>query len=181
VRRGDDRDAAFALGLQQVSEALSPLAPPPGLRARLLDNAQPAARFARFENAVAQLLDLDLDHAKQLIARLDDASAWTQELPGISFLWVDGGPRVADAIRGFIRVDAGQEFPQHEHLGEEITLVLQGRFDDRDRGVVLVPGDIDRMPAGTSHGFRVRPGIDGLKLAVVHTGLRALGHTYLPR
>jgi quercetin dioxygenase-like cupin family protein len=179
---GEQQPEAAGLGLLQLSEALPELAPPPGLRDRVLDAARGESRLARFAGAVSELLDVGLDKAKELLERIDDPAAWSLELPGIAFLWVEGGPRVASAVRGFVRVQAGVDFPDHEHLGQETTLVLQGGFEDVGRGRVFRPGDIDRMPQGTSHAFRALPdGPDLLKLSVVQTGLRALGQEYLPR
>jgi quercetin dioxygenase-like cupin family protein len=181
---GDGAPASEApgLGLLAVCEGLKPVAPSLDLRARLLHSADAPSRLARFADQVAELLDVGLDKARELLARIDDPSAWEEQLPGVAFLWVEGGPRVAAAVRGFVRVRAGMQFPDHEHLGEEITLVLQGGFEDPDRQVVVRPGEVDHMPVGTSHGFRaLAGGTDLLKLAVVHTGLKALGHTYLPR
>jgi hypothetical protein len=172
--------AAHALSV--LSETLPQLSPSVELRARLLQSARSEGRLARFAGSVADMLDVSLGKAKQLLERIDDPAAWSLELPGVSFLWVEGGPAVAAAVRGFVRVSAGQEFPHHEHLGEELVLVLQGGFQDPSRGRVFRPGDTDRMPAGSSHAFRALPGgPDLVKLAVVHTGLRALGQDYLPR
>lgn len=177
----EDADAA-GLGLLRLSEALPEIAPPSELRERLLHDARSEGRLARFADAVADLLDIGTGKAKELLERIDDPSAWSLELPGISFLWVEGGPSVANAVRGFVRVAAGQDFPEHEHLGDETVLVLQGGFEDVQRGKVFRPGDVDTMPTGTSHAFRALPnGPDLVKLAVVQTGLRALGQEYLPR
>lgn len=178
---GEAGEALAGLGLSRLSDALPELAPPPSLRARILEAAAPQARLARYAGAVAELLDLGLDKAKALLERIDDPSAWVDELPGVQFLWVDGGPRVAAAVRGFLRVEPGLDFPEHEHLGDEVTLVLQGGFEDPARGLSFRAGEIDRMPQGTTHMFRALPGAKLLKLSVVQTGLRALGHTYLPR
>jgi putative transcriptional regulator len=181
AREGVGEDELAGLGLLSLSESLGEITPPPSLRARILEDAQPNARLGRFASVVAELLDLGIDKAKQLLERIDDPASWVDELPGVSFFWVEGGPRVADAVRGFLRVEAGHDFPEHEHLGDEVTLVLQGGFEDAERGMIFHAGDIDRMPQGTSHAFRALPGVKLLKLSVVQTGLRALGHTYLPR
>jgi hypothetical protein len=76
-------DDAPALGLQRLSEALPAVAPSADLRARLLDDARPQERLARFAGVVAELLDVGIDHARRLIERIDDATAWSHELPGI--------------------------------------------------------------------------------------------------
>jgi quercetin dioxygenase-like cupin family protein len=170
------------LGLIAVCEGLQPVAPPADLRARLLAAADRPSRLTRFADRVADMLDVGTAKARELLARIDDPSRWEEQLPGIAFLWVEGGPRVSAAVRGFVRVRAGLEFPDHEHLGDEITLVLQGGFEDPQRKLVFRAGDVDRMPVGTAHGFRaLSGGTDLLKLAVVHTGLKALGQTYSPR
>jgi quercetin dioxygenase-like cupin family protein len=178
----DEGLSASELGLLALCDGLPEIEPPASLRARVLEDAVLPSRFGRFAEQVAELLDVGLDKARELLARIDDPAAWSHELPGVSFLWVEGGPRVAQAVRGFVRVQAGLEFPHHEHLGDEVTLVMQGAFEDHDRKRVFRPGEVDHMRQGTSHGFRVVPdGPDLLKLAVVQTGLRALGQTYLPR
>jgi hypothetical protein len=177
-----DTHAPAELGLSCVSEALDVEAPPAALRARLLADIPKQGRYERFAEAAANILDIGVDAARALLDKIDDPSVWSHELPGIAFFWVDGGPAVANAVRGFLRVDAGLDFPDHEHLGDEITLVMQGSYVDPGRGQVFRPGDIDRMSSGTSHTFHVpKDGPHLVKLAVTHNGLRALGTTFLPR
>lgn len=173
---------APARGLERRVEVLSPIEPSAPLRARLLSSARPETRLLRFAGAVAELLEISLERAGQLLARLDDRSAFSVELPGVSLFWVEGGPSLANAVRGFVRVEAGRDFPEHEHLGDETVLVLQGRYVDSATGQVFGPGELACMPAGSSHGFHVPAGgPDLLKLAVVHLGLRAGDKVYAPR
>jgi hypothetical protein len=181
LAHGESADVA-APGLVQLSESLPRLSPPAALRERLMQSAHLENRLARFANRVAELLDVSAAKAALLLQGLDDPSVWSAELPGIEFCWVEGGPARAAAVRGFVRVQPGVDFPEHEHLGDEVVLVLQGGFEDRARQRVFRPGDVDRMAADSSHSFRALPhGPALLTLAVVETGLRALGHTYLPR
>lgn len=173
---------APARGLERSLESLEPVAPAAQLRARLLASARPETRLLRFAEPVARLLEISVERAGELLASLHDRSAFSVELPGVSLLWVEGGPGLENAVRGFVRVEAGCAFPEHEHFGDETVLVLQGRYEDTATGQVFGPGDIARMPAGSSHAFRVPP--DGphlLKLAVVHVGLRAGDKVYGPR
>ena len=170
------------LGLSALSETLEPTAPSDGLRARLLADIPETGRFARFAESVAKLLDLGLAQARTLLDRLDDDSLYEKELPGIAFFWVDGGPQVANAVRGFLRVAAGTDFPEHEHLGLETVLVLQGAFTDLARGKTFRAGDVDTMPADSSHAYRVpKDGPDLLLLSVTQVGAKMLGLTFLPR
>jgi hypothetical protein len=169
-------------GLVQLSEALAPVAPPAELRARLMAALPVSGRYERFAAGVAELLDLGLDRARALLDKLDDATGFSVEMPGIALCWVDGGPRVANAVRGFVRVAAGTHFPKHAHLGEERVLVLQGSYSDPTRGRVLRPGDVDVMDADTAHDYVVpADGPDLVMLSVTQVGLRIGDQIYLPR
>lgn len=173
-----ERLANAALG--SLSDLLARRAPSPSLRAKILEHLQPEERFARFAPALAQILDLDLTRTLALLARVDDPSAWFEALPGVAFLAVDGGPRARGALRAFVRVRSGVEFPEHEHLGDEAVLIMQGHYRDLEDGAVYGPGDVPSMPVATHHSFRVlEDGPDLLGLVVAYKGLRALGQDFL--
>jgi quercetin dioxygenase-like cupin family protein len=169
-------------GLLALGDALEPEEPSAALRSRLMDELTSKGRFARFAESTAQLLDLGLEQARALLDRLDDLSLFEPAFPGAAFFWVDGGPRVTNAVRGFVRVQAGTDFPEHEHIGDEIVLVLQGTFVDTTCKTTHGVGAQVLMPAGTSHAYTVpADGPDLLKLSVTQQGLRAFGQTFLPR
>jgi len=188
MRALDDSESAelksqpAGLGLLQLSEALEPSTAPASLRARLLAELPVTRRFERFAASVAKLLDIGLERANALLDRLDDAAVFTTEMPGVEFFWVEGGPRVANAVRGFLRVAAGTTFPEHEHLGEETVLVLQGAFTEPGSGRTVRAGETDVLSAQSSHTFHAPPdGPDLLMLQVTAVGVRVGEHTYLPR
>lgn len=175
----DDTHGAGLLGL---SEALEPVVPSGDLRLRLMAAVPVSGRYERFAAAVAELLDLGIDRARALLDKLDDASLFSVEMPGIALCWVEGGPAVANAVRGFVRVAAGTHFPEHAHMGVEKVLVLQGSYTDPARGRVFRPGDIDVMDADTAHDYLVpADGPDLVMLSVTQVGLRIGPQTYLPR
>ena len=151
------------------------------LRARLMAALPHTSRFERFADAVAQLLDIERARALRLLDQLDRRDLYNELMPGIELLWVQGGPRVADAVRGFVHVAAGVDFPEHEHFGLEHVLVLQGSFIDPSRNLTFRPGDIDTMPAGTSH-LHIVPadGPDLLVLSVIQKGVAVGGQHFLP-
>jgi hypothetical protein len=181
-RASEDSLSALARALPQPDQEAKPSA---DARARLLAGAaalRPEDRFERFTQAVSELLDVGFEQARATLARIDDADAWVPQMPGVSFLWVDGGARVQDAVRGFVRVEAGATFPEHEHFGDEIVLVMQGSFVDSVTAEVVRPAALARRSAGTSHAFRVpADGPHLLKLAVVQKGLRVGEAVYGPR
>ena len=47
-------------------------------------------------------------------------------LPGMDLFHIQGGPAVADAVNGFVRLAAGLHFPPHTHVGNEKVFVLEG-------------------------------------------------------
>jgi quercetin dioxygenase-like cupin family protein len=79
-------------------------------------------------------------------------------------------------------VAAGTTFPEHEHLGEETVLVLQGAFTEPGSGRTVRAGETDVLSAQSSHTFHAPPdGPDLLMLQVTAVGVRVGEHTYLPR
>lgn len=148
-------------------------APPPAdLRARLLADARHEGRFARFVPSVASLLDVDDATAQRLLDGIAVPENWYDSpIEPIRLYDLEGGPKVQNAIRGFVRMPAGSSFPKHEHLGTEHVLVVQGSFVDSS-GEVHHPGDVVRMEGGTSHGFEVRPGPDLVYMFVGENGVR---------
>lgn len=161
--------------LDALVEALAPDAEPTrsttASRARLLDALAETHRFDDLEPEVASLLDLDADAAGRLLLDLDTEAVWE---PGphehCQLFHVTGGPRVADAVTGFVRIAPASGFPEHEHLGPESVLVLQGAFRDAD-GRVVVAGELARMPAGSTHAFEVVGELPLLYLAVIQRGV----------
>lgn len=178
----DVRDGTAAdLGFACAADTLTPVAPSTDLRERLLGAARPEDRLARFAEPIAELLQIDRDAARALIARIDDPSAWFELLPGIQLLPAPGGPTVQNALRGFVRVRAGVEFPEHEHLGDEAVMIMQGYYADGVTGDIFGPGDVPKHLESTQHSFRVlADGPDLLGLVVAQGGLRAQGQTFLP-
>lgn len=163
-----DRDLA------QLTDAIAPEheAPDHDLRSRLMAALPHTSRFERFTDAVSQLLDIDTSRARRLLDSLDERSLFNELMPGIELFWVEGGPQVANAVRGFVRIAAGVEFPLHEHHGEERVLVLQGSFKDEQQGRMFRPGDLRVMPKGTSHmHFVPDDGPDLLLLSVIEEGV----------
>jgi hypothetical protein len=180
VTREKTDDGAFDEALSEeaggdtittVAKGLAPAPLPPGLLARVLETTRSEPRFERFVDPIARLLDVTFEQARQLLARVSDTDGWEPGfLPGIELFHVRGGPRVANAITGFVRVRENVRFPEHEHFGEESVLIMQGRCEER--GKIYGPGDEVMMGANSEHAFTVCPGPDLLYLAVVQKGLR---------
>jgi anti-sigma factor ChrR (cupin superfamily) len=63
-------------------------------------------------------------------------------------------------------------FPEHEHLGREEVLVVQGSLRDSDEQQVLGPGEETRKQAGTSHRIEVLPGPALVYLVIIREGVR---------
>jgi quercetin dioxygenase-like cupin family protein len=171
-------------GLDALAQAASPPAidPPADGRGRLLSSLSRGGRLWRFAEQVADLLDLPIERARELLDDVDRSEVWEPALPGITRYWVEGGPRVRGAVRGFIRVDAGLTFPEHAHLGPESVLILQGSYRDTVDGQIYHPGDVSVMTEGSEHAVEVPgDGIDLLKLVVAYNGVRIGDTVFGPR
>jgi putative transcriptional regulator len=159
--------------LPWLGEAQNTRRPGQALRDRIVRSATGQGRLARFAEAAADMLDLSREAAQTLLDRVDDPCVWSPGLaPGMTLYHVQGGPRVQGAITGFVRIESGAGFPEHEHLGDEEVLIVQGTCLDSVESKVCRPGDRVRMAAGSAHSFHVRPGPDFLYLAVVFRGIR---------
>lgn len=181
LREVADAAAAADHALVPLSDDLEPIAPSPELRDRMLLAARADDRLGHYAPRIAAELDIDETSARALIARIDDPNAWFELLPGISLLPAAGGPRVDRALRGFVRVRAGVEFPLHEHYGEESVMIMQGYYADSVTGEVFGPGDTPVQAEKSQHSFTVlADGPDLLGLVVAHGGLRAQGQDFLP-
>lgn len=147
--------------------------PSASLRDALLADAQTEGRFDRFAATVAGLLDVEPERARALLDGIGRTTSWTDgPVPSVDVYHVEGGPAVADAITGFVRMSAGVRFPAHRHLGDEVVLVIQGSFEDGVSGRVHRAGEAVSMPAGSEHDFRARPGPALVYLVVLREGLQ---------
>ncbi len=158
--------------LSDLALAESPMPHRGDLRNRLLAALEPGTRFEGFIDRLTRLFDLPAGRIRELLASLDKIpkSRWVASgMEGILFRHLDGGPRVAAADCGFVRVEPGCKYPAHRHLGEEWKLILAGEAQE-DSGKIWVPGDLVYKAAGSTHAFRLI-GDEALIFAVVlHEG-----------
>jgi anti-sigma factor ChrR (cupin superfamily) len=172
------RGSADALATLALS--LPPVQPPAGLRARVLESAARANRFEKFAAETAEILDLGLEKARELLSRIDDAASWVASaLPGVTLYHLTGGPRVANAVAGFVKIAPGSVFPDHTHQGDEVALVLQGSCRDSS-GRVVGRGETVRMGEGSTHALVALDGPDFIYLATVQNGLVMFGQEIKP-
>lgn len=180
--RDEGQDASLD-DLVLVGRSAMPIAPRAALRERLLREAAQPGRLNDFAALVAQELDLSEERASELLNSLDDPSVWKSPgFPATEFCWVEGGGRVENAVRGFVRVEAGADFPEHEHVGRERVLVIQGGLIDSVTGEWSGAGALLKRSAGSSHGFHVPEGGPALLiLSVIHEGVRLGGTLMTPQ
>ena len=162
--------AATSLSLSEES-----VAPPPAARDRLLASVRTENRFAEFGAQVARLIDYTEEAADALLRKIDDAASWVVgPSPGSHLVHFDPGPRLAGALTGFVRIDAGAPFPEHEHVGYEQVLVFQGAYRDSD-GTIYTRGALVENEDGSEHSFVALPGPDLVYLVVLGEGLKIGG------
>lgn len=163
-------DATVALEALALEAAAAP-ALARSSRARLLASIRSTHRFDDLEAAVAAHLDLSGPDTAKLLLAIDDASPWDAgPRPGIQLFHVSGGPKVANAVTGFVRIERGVDFPEHEHLGDEVVLILQGACRDAS-GTVHRAGEEVRMRKGTRHHLTAIGDVRLIYLAVIQEGV----------
>lgn len=158
VERALASDPALAdelVALEEVAAALCDglveETPTAAVRARLLDST--VSGFARFAARFAELFDVTLERARDLLAMANSPSAWEPgPSPGSWLLHFEAGPAYAAADSGFVKLEPGMTFPRHRHQGVEQALVLQGQAVEPSGP--WAPGDEPSAEAGTEHDFR---------------------------
>ena len=165
VEHAVHRDPALAAELSSYDAAaarlldgVAPVAPPAALRDRLLASVG-GSRFDRFAARMAEMYDVAIERARELLGLIEDPKTHEPAFPHASLIHFTGGPACAGADCGFIILEAGAQFPWHRHDGEEVVLVMQGAMIDGD-GTVTRVGEEDRRGAGTEHEFRAAEGDD---------------------
>jgi mannose-6-phosphate isomerase-like protein (cupin superfamily) len=175
----DDGDVDGEL-LAKLLDAIPAEAPSSSLKDRLFKSVDDplvgGRRFERFAAQVARISDVAMERAQELLDKIDDAASWLLS-PDMSVYNFSGGARVQNAISGFVRLPPGGVFPEHEHVGDEIVLVLQGTMIDSS-GVVHRPGDEVLMKAGSKHSFTAGAGVDLLYLAIIQGGMK-IGDSFI--
>jgi mannose-6-phosphate isomerase-like protein (cupin superfamily) len=178
--RDEDPCAMEADELELFLEVLAPLVPPP--RDRFLGSLDLHGRLDRFAPTVSALVDLSVDEVRPYLDRVwDPSTPWEVAIGETRTWWIPGGPRVQNAIRGFVHMPAGEHFPVHRHLGDEQMLILQGHaiFDDGSR---RSPGDLVTASVEIEHAFTADPrGLDLLLFVVTFGGVEVGDRRALPR
>ncbi len=167
----DDRLlAALRSGADAFEPATPEPAPAPAFARLARTLAEPAERLAPFAARLAALIDVDAARARACLARIFDPASWVPLMPQIDLVHLEGGPATAGSDVGFVRIAPGGVFPEHEHLGLERVLILQGRVLDSTGGE-LGPGAHTTLGAGSQHGLRCVSD-EPLVYAVVVGGIR---------
>ena len=182
---GDGASGADLEGAGLLALLAEPVEPPRALRERIGASTRTTSRFDDLEEALGELIDLPPERVRELLLAVDGpdedrVGAWQQGPgPGIHLLHFRGGPRVADAVTGFVRISAASTFPEHRHVGDEAVMVLQGAFRDSD-GSVHRRGEIVRMTAGSEHSLVAIGPVPLCYAAVIHRGVVIGGELMTP-
>jgi hypothetical protein len=169
---GGCTDCAAALsGLLETTAnlvmALPSMTPPSAVRTRLLDAVSGVNRFESFFQEIARLCDLSVNAVRNLLARIDNATAWERgPFPFVRLIHFQAGPSLSTADTGLVRTSAGATFPRHRHIGEEITFVLEGSLWDNGRQ--YLPGEIIQYDTDSVHEYRADPERDLITIVAYH-------------
>ncbi len=149
-----------------LAAGLRPLAVPGGLRDRVLSPLGGRNRFLPFLDRMMSLCDLPEREAEGHLHSVDEDAMWDDMLPGIRYRDFDVGPTLGEAHGGLVRLQPGEVFPHHAHVGEERVLVLQGEIVD-DAGHHYRAGDLVVSADGSSHELRAVGEQEAIYAAVV--------------
>lgn len=173
VERAIESDPALAAELDTYLGMLPPVAPSPNLQARLLASVG-GGRFESFSQRMAQMLDVTVDRARELLGLIERPASWENPVPGVHLVHFAGGPAYAAADCGFVRIDPGCTFPWHTHRGDEVSILLEGSLRDHN-GTTWQPGDEITQSQGDAHDLTAGPE-GALYVARAMNGIEVSGH-----
>jgi quercetin dioxygenase-like cupin family protein len=161
--------------LALVAMADVPAMPSRGVKERLLATASTGPmRYAPMFDRLARLFDLGVEAVVQVLERADIESEWEPGPdPNIGVFHLTGGPSLATADVGLVKMPAGFAWPGHRHRGDERVLVLEGAYRD-SAGSLYRAGDLHEMSAGTEHAFVVLPEKPLVFALVLHAPIEML-------
>jgi ChrR Cupin-like domain len=144
-------------------------------RLQLLGRLKSVCRFELYVPALAKLLEIDEGSTRQELMRVDEQPFDPSLAANVSTLDIAAGPRWANGISGFVRVMPQTAFPHHEHLGEDLTFILQGALRERN-GEIYRPGTLIIESVGSSHDFEVVSDVPLIYVAMAEVGIRIGEH-----
>lgn len=181
--------------LSELLEAIFPVSPPPGLRAKVLARAigsrvpielvnpqtdvsgwkreMPVAPITNspyegYLDKFMSIFDLGVEQTRVILERAaakGDDTFHSCGIPGATLFYFNGGACRASATCGILKIKSGTIFPAHEHQGDEHVLILQGTAIEAS-GQYYRAGDVVYHQKGTRHSFRV-VGNESMLLAVL--------------
>jgi hypothetical protein len=176
-RNGPEEQVAREIdrALGALGTVLSPEVPSPAARSRLLAAVTTGpVRYAPFFDRLEQLFDLGRDPIVRIFERIDLVSSWNPgPHPSVRVMHFPGGPAVANADTGLVRMPSDFVWPRHRHHGVERALILEGEYTDSDDRVYRA-GDIHEMGAGSEHSFTVPRGAPLLLAVTLFGGIEIL-------
>lgn len=142
-----DDNASLAL------DEIAAVEPSPEVKVRLLASSG-GGRFAGYAPSIAEIFEVPVDRAHELLGLIERSASWKSLLPGLAMIGFTGGASLGRAECVFIRLAPGATFPMHAHLGPESAFVLAGQVSDVTNDRVLGPGDRWELAPGTRHELR---------------------------
>lgn len=143
--------------LELIALAEKPMMPSDNVKRSIEATLDVSSPFHGYIERFMRLFDLQRKEVDELFGKLVNKPEEIFSACGIpktSLYYFNGGPKVADATCGLIKVEANSIFPAHQHTGKEWVLILQGTAIDRS-GKAYFPGDTIYSDESVSHALRV--------------------------
>lgn len=163
---------------ETASSLVTPIAPPPEVKARLLASVG-GGRFEKFADRMSTLFDVTVERAREFLGLIERPASWEAAMPGIGLVHFDGGAAYAAADCGFVRLAPGATFPLHTHRGEEVSLIIAGQLRDHE-GRVLSTGDELVQAEGSNHHITAVGDVECIFAARAMNGIEIAGAPVRP-
>ncbi len=115
-----------------------------------------AEKFSGFIPRLSRFFNLSTERIKEILDSVKDVNLplWDKAMIEGAYLHhFKAGGEISEAHCGLIYLEPGTQITEHEHLGEEKMLVIQGEVTTSD-GKTYLPGEVAISDEGTSHTLK---------------------------
>lgn len=151
----DTKLAAISQQLENIALSTPSVKPSTQLKDSIFSHIEKTGieKFSGLINRLTSFFQLPVSRIKEVLETTNDTnlSVWDKTtIEGAYLHHFKAGGNLSGAHCGLIYLEPGNEITEHEHLGEEQMLVLQGEVTTSD-GKTYQVGEIAISDGGTSH------------------------------
>lgn len=158
--------------IESLADAVNPVKPSESLKNRIFQSISVDTSFQAFIPRLQKLLKLPQEQIQKTLKHLNTYPGDNWQSLGLKGIFVHhfaGGDEHKKADCGLLVMNPGSHFPAHKHLGDELSLVLQGEIMENAKQLKTAGDWIIHTPE-TTHSFEVVGEKPAIVMVVLYEG-----------